>query len=102
MRSKGANMSHEFFKSSRKKIVLTELQNVVSKVQGEIIRLDYYPEHFGNIILHFKKGEKIYEYVVDRGDIYFNKKGVCSNSYVRDENKHPYQKLIEIVISTVT
>ena len=80
MRSKGANMLHGFFKSGRKKFVLAELRKVVSEVQGEILRLDYYPEHFGNIILHFKRGEKIFEYIVDRGDIYFNKKGVCSNS----------------------
>lgn len=95
-------MLNKIFKSNRKKIILAELQNVVRQVQGEITRLDYYPEHFGNIILHFKKGEKIYEYVVDRGDIYFNKKGVCNNYYIRDEKKRPHQKLIEIVISTAT
>ena len=94
-------MLNKFFKSTRKKIILTELQNVVREVQGEIIRLDYYPEYFGNIVLNFKKNEKIYEYVVDRGDIYFNQKGFCNNSYVRDENKEPYQKLIEIIVSMI-
>ena len=78
------------------------MRNTVREVQGEIIFLDYYPKYFGNIVLNFKKGEKIYEYMVDRGDIYLNKKGVCNSSYVLDENKRPYQKLIEIIITTAT
>ena len=93
-------MLNVFLKSSREKIILTALQNAVKEVQGEIIRLNYYPKHFGNILLEFKKNDKIYEYVVDRGDIYFNQKGICNNSYVRDENIPPYKKLVEIVIST--
>ena len=93
-------MANINFNFSRKKIIMRELQNAVKMVEGEITRLDYYPKHFGNIILHFQKGDKIYEYVVDRGDIYFNKKGVCDNSYLRDEGKTSLQKLIEIVIAT--
>lgn len=95
-------MANINFNFSRKKIIMRELQNAVKMVGGEITRLDYYPKHFGNIILHFKKGDKIYEYVVDRGDIYFNKKGVCDNSYLRDEGITSHQKLIEIVIATAT
>lgn len=91
-----------FSKSNSKKIILTELKNAVKNIGGEIIHLEYSARYFGNIILHFKKNDKLYEYVVDRGEIYFNRKGLCNNSYIRDENKQPYQKLIEIIIATVT
>ena len=95
-------MANINFNFSRKKIIIRELQNAVKNVEGEITRLEYYPKVFGNIVLCFQKGDKMYEYVVDRGDIYFNKKGVCDNSYLRDEGKTSYQKLIEIVIATAT
>ena len=95
-------MINRKFNFRKKKIIMTELQNAVKMVGGKITRLNYYPSHFGNIILHFQKGDKMYEYVVDRGDIYFNKKGVCDYSYLRVEDKASYQKLIEIIIATAT
>lgn len=83
-----------------KKNIFTTLKNTVREVGGEITRLDYYPEHFGNIILHFQKDGTMYEYVVDRGDIYFKRNGVCNDSYFSAEGKQPYQKLIEVIKAT--
>ena len=89
------------FKSiNKKKIILAELSNVVKSIGGEIISLDYSLKYFGNIILIFKKNDKVYKYIVDRDEIYFNKKMICNNSYIREEGKSPCQKLIEIIIST--
>ena len=68
---------------------------------GEIIHFIYDHKCFGNIILVIKKDDKEYKYVVDRSEIYFNNKMICNDSYCREENKEPYQKLIEIIISTI-
>ena len=83
-------------------MILTEIKNAVKSIGGEIIILEYSVKYFGNIILHFKKNDKLHEYVVDRGEIYYNKKWICNNSYIHNEDKQPYQKLIEIVIATAT
>ena len=48
----------------------------------------------------FIKDNNKYKYVVDRGEIYFNKKMICDDSYFCEEGKKAYQKLIEIIIST--
>ena len=87
---------------SEKKIIFTELNNTAKMIGGEIVLLEYYPKYFGNIIFHLKRNDKVYEYIVDRDEIYFNKQMVCNNSYVREEGKEPYQKLIEIVLITAT
>ena len=68
---------------------------------GEIIHFVYDRKYFGNIILVLKKDDKEYEYVVDRGEIYFGNKCFINNSYMREENKEPYQKLIEVIGSTI-
>ena len=93
-------MMNMLFRTKKNKVIFTQLKNAVEIVGGEIVRLEYYPKFFGNIILHFKKGDKTYAYVVDRGEIYFNKNRVCNNFYVREEGKKHYQKLIEIIIAT--
>ena len=66
------------FKPSRKKVIFTELNNVVREVGGEITYLDYSTKYFGNIILRFKKDGKEFKYVVDRDEIYDNKKMICN------------------------
>lgn len=88
------------FKSKKNKVVFTALNNTVKKIGGEIVLIEYYPRFFGNIILEFKKNGKMYEYIVDRDEIYSNKEMICNNSYIREEGKSPCQKLIEIIIST--
>ncbi len=87
------------FKPSRKKVILTELNNVVREVGGEITYLDYSTKYFGNIILRFKKDGKEFKYVVDRDEIYDNKKMICNNSYTREEGKTAVQKLVEIILA---
>ena len=89
-------------KSTPKKTIILEITNAVKQVEGEIIQIHYDTSFFGNIILLAKKGDKIYKYVVDRSEIYFNNQIICNDSYCREENKEPYQKLIEIIISTIS
>ena len=83
------------------KAITTAINNAVNQTGGEIIDFIYDRKHFGNIILVVKKDDKEYKYVVDRSEIYFNNQMVCNDSYCREENKEPYQKLIEIIISTI-
>lgn len=87
------------FKSKNNKVVFTALNNTVKKIGGEIVFLEYYPHFFGSIILRFKKDGKEFEYVVDRDEIYDNKKMICNNSYTREEGKTAVQKLVEIILA---
>ena len=93
---------HYYFQSLKmKKTAVTEIGKAVKSIGGEILCLDYSIKYFGNIILIFIKDNNEYKYIVDRGEIYFNKKMICNDSYFCEEGKSPYQKLIEIIISTV-
>ena len=95
-------MLRYYFQSLKmKKTAVTEITKAVKNMGGEILCLDYSIKYFGNIILIFIKDNSKYKYVVDRGEIYFNKKMICDDSYFCEEGKKPYQKLIEIIISTV-
>ena len=91
-------MLHYLLSLKMKKTAIAEISKAVEGIGGEIISLEYSMKYFGNIILIFKKNGKEYKYVVDRGEIYFNKQMVCSDSYFREEGKKAYQKLIEIMI----
>lgn len=84
-----------------KKKIFTAINNAVNQIGGEITHFVYDRKCFGNIILVVKKDDKEYKYVVDRGEIYFGNKGFLNNSYMREENKEPYQKLIEVIVSTI-
>lgn len=84
-----------------KKKIFTAINNAVTQMGGEITHFIYDRKYFGNIMLVIKKDDKEYEYVVDRGEIYFGNKGFINNSYMREENKEPYQKLIEVIVSTI-
>ena len=88
-------------KQCNKKTIVTTINNVVNQIGGEITHFVYDRKYFGNIILVVKKDDKEYRYVVDRSEIYFNNKMVCNDSYCREENKEPYQKLVEIILSTI-
>ena len=85
-----------------KKKCISELQKAVKNIGGEIVYLEYSSKYFGNIILKFKKNNLMYEYVVDRDEIYFNKRMIGNNAYIREEGKKHYQKLIEIINTTQT
>ena len=84
-----------------KQKIFTAINNAVHQTGGEIIHFVYDHKCFGNIILVVKKDDREYKYVVDRGEICFGNKGFLNNSYMREENKEPYQKLIEVIISTI-
>lgn len=90
-----------FTESRTKKKIFTAINNVVNQIGGEITHFVYDRKYFGNIILVVKKDNKEYKYVIDRSEIYFGNKMICNNSYYREENKEPYQKLIEVIISTI-
>lgn len=83
------------------KNIFTSINNAVNQTGGEITHFVYDWKYFGNITLIAKKDDKEYKYFVDRGDIYFNNKGLMNSSYMKEENKQPYQKLIEIILSTI-
>lgn len=90
-----------FTARSTKKKIFTTINNAVHQMGGEITHFVYDRKYFGNIILVVKKDDKEYEYAVDRGEIYFDNKMLFNNSYMQEENKEPYQKLIEVIVSTI-
>ena len=90
-----------FTSHSTKRKIFTTINNTVHQMGGEIIHFVYDSKYFGNIILMVKKDNKEYKYVVDRGEIYLNNTWICDNSYMREENKDPHKKLIEVIVSTI-
>ena len=54
------------------KRIFIELNAATDEIGAEIIEFEDDAKCFGNIIFKFKKDDKIYEYVVDRSEIYAN------------------------------
>lgn len=77
------------------KRILTELNAATNEIGAEILKFEYDVKCFGNIIFKFKKDEKIYEYVVDRSEIYA--KHDRKYFYKCEYPEEPYKKLIELI-----
>ena len=72
-----------------------QLSKLMNKYSFEVIEFNYYKQIFGNIVLRIKKGNKVLNFITDRGEIYCNSELLCGYDYLRDENKSTPQKLLE-------
>lgn len=77
--------------------IKTEIIDLISRYNGELIDFEYHKKVFGNIVLNLKCNEKILSFVTDRGEIYCNGQLLCGYEYIKTENKTTPKKLLEII-----
>lgn len=80
----------------RKNYEINLLREFLKKYNVKIITVECYKKIFGNIILKFEYKDKIYYFITDRGETYFNDKLVCDNSYLT-KRYDTVNKLIQVI-----
>lgn len=79
----------------KRRRMLSEMRAATDEIGAEILEFVYDTKCFGNIIFKFKKGDKIYKFVVDRDDIYASHDPHFHIKWHYPEE--PYKKLIELI-----
>ena len=67
-----------------------------NKYNEKIIKFDYYKKVFGNFVIEIEYNEKHHIIITDRGDIIFNGKYICDNSYL-STGQDTFNKLLEMI-----
>jgi len=79
------------------KVKEKQIENLVNKKGGKLLEFTYYKKIFGNVVAKIEYNNEIHEFVIDRGEIYHNKRYICNSSYQFKEKVIPLVKLLEII-----
>lgn len=77
--------------------MIERLGNILQKKSAKLIKLDYYKKIFGNIVVEIEKQGVVHEFITDRGEIVYNGKGICDNSYHIKGKNDTFDKLCEVI-----
>ena len=74
-----------------------QLQNLAEELNAELISFEYRKQVFGNMVVKMRKAETVYDFVTDRGEIYYNNSLVCDASYHQAGKSDTFSRLVEII-----
>ena len=77
--------------------IYAKINSFLQSHNAHITSFEYYPKIFGNMIVNIAYNGTELEFVVDRGEIYCNKKCICDGSYHVAGRDDAIDKLIEVI-----
>lgn len=83
-------------KENQKK--LDELKQILIEHNAYLISFKIFYESFGDIVAEIKCKNEVHTFTTDRGDIYYDGRPICNNSYHVAGENDTFSTLIEVII----
>lgn len=83
-------------KENQKK--LDELKQILIDHNADLINFEIFYKAFGDIIAEIKFKNEVHTFTTDRGDIYYNGRPICNNSYHVAGENDTFSTLVEVII----
>lgn len=74
-----------------------QLRTFLSARNAQIVSFEYYGQIFGDIVLTIRYKDTSYEFITEKGDIYFNGQLACDSSYHIKGRDDTVSKLIDVI-----
>jgi|GEM_PF-2518835 len=85
------------YKNDQKQKMTSELQIFLKNHDAELIKFEWFYKAFGDIIVEIRYKNQIHVFASDRGDIYYNNRPVCNNSYHVAGQSDTFPKIMETI-----